>query len=145
MYFKLASWSCRHLAGIFECVCCIAVMIVTVESYVLPPPFLSGRAFLTFLLTEQMILQEPSERPFDLAAVPRDVKSHQQVEKKAPKDASQKAAADGGASKSSEAYEKLLNSIPQFAGFGKLFKVLQWSLVMVSSMVDDVIMMKIAI
>lgn len=153
MYFKLASWSCRHLAGIFECGCCIAVMIVTVESYVLPPPFLSGRAFLTFLLTEQMILQEPSERPFDLAAVPRDVKSHQQVEKKAPtrsekkaaKDASQKAAADGGASKSSEAYEKLLNSIPQFAGFGKLFKVLQWSLFVVSSMLDDVIMMKIAI
>ncbi|KAG0595341.1 hypothetical protein M758_UG158900 [Ceratodon purpureus] len=73
---------------------------------------------------------EPSERPFDLEAVPRDVKAHQQMEKKAPtrsekkaaKDASQKAAADGGASKSFEAYEKLLNSIPQFSGYGKLFK-----------------------
>ncbi|KAG0615004.1 hypothetical protein M758_5G007500 [Ceratodon purpureus] len=73
---------------------------------------------------------EPSERPFDLAAVPRDVKPQQQVEKKAPtskekkaaKDASKKAAADGGASNTFEAHEKLLNSIPQFAGFGKLFK-----------------------
>jgi len=73
---------------------------------------------------------EPSERPFDLAAVPKDVKSHPQAEKKAPtsrekkaaKDASQKAAANGGASNAFEAYEKLLNSIPQFAAFGKLFK-----------------------
>lgn len=44
-------------------------------------------------------------------------------EKKAAKDASQKAAADGGSANTFEAYEKLLNSIPQFAGFGKLFKV----------------------
>lgn len=81
-----------------------------------------------------MVLQEPSERPFDLAAVPKDVKPQQQVEKKAPtrsekkaaKDASQKA--DSEASNTFEAYEKLLNSIPQFAGFGKLFKVLQPSL-----------------
>ncbi|XP_024367632.1 coatomer subunit gamma-2 [Physcomitrium patens] len=72
---------------------------------------------------------EPTDRAFDLAAVPRDVKAHQQVEKKAPtgkekkaaKDASQKAA-EGKASNTFEAYEKLLNSIPQFAGFGKLFK-----------------------
>lgn len=77
-----------------------------------------------------MFLQEPTDRAFDLAAVPRDVKAHQQVEKKAPtgkekkaaKDASQKAA-EGKASNTFEAYEKLLNSIPQFAGFGKLFKV----------------------
>ena len=77
-------------------------------------------------------LQVPSERAFDVAAVPKDVKPQQQVEKKAPtsrdkkaaKDAVQKAAADGAASKTQEAYEKLLNSIPQFAGFGKLFKVL---------------------
>ena len=54
------------------------------------------------------------------------MKSHQQVEKKAPttsdmkaaKDASQKAA-NSGASKPFEAYEKLLNSIPQFASFWK--------------------------
>ena len=99
-----------------------------------------------------MILQEPSERPFDLAAVPTYVKSQQQVEKKAPtrsdkkaaKDASQKAA-DIGASKSFEAYEKLLNSIPQFAGFGKLFKVLQSFLFMVSTTVDDLVMMEVAI
>ncbi|KAG0575329.1 hypothetical protein KC19_VG337300 [Ceratodon purpureus] len=81
-------------------------------------------------LEASLQVYEPSEMPFDLEAVPRDVKAHQQMEKKAPtrsekkaaKDASQKAAADGGASKSFEAYEKLLNSIPQFSGFGKLFK-----------------------
>lgn len=79
-----------------------------------------------------MVLQEPSERPFDLAAVPRDLKPHLQVEKKAPtnrekkaaKDANLKAGADGGSYNTFEAYEKLLNAIPQFAGFGKLFKVL---------------------
>ncbi|XP_024376608.1 coatomer subunit gamma-2 [Physcomitrium patens] len=70
---------------------------------------------------------EPSERPFDLSAVPKDVKPQHQVEKKAPtrsekKAANLKAAADDGASKLFEDYEKLLNSIPQFAGFGKLFK-----------------------
>ena len=76
--------------------------------------------------------QEPSDRPFDLAAVPRDVKPQPQVEKKAPtnrekkaaKDVSLKAGADGGASNTFEAYERLLNAIPQFASFGKLFKVL---------------------
>lgn len=64
-----------------------------------------------------------------MAAVSRDVKPQQLVEKKAPtskkaaKDASQKTTANGGSPNSFEAYEKLLNSIPQFAGFGKLFKV----------------------
>ena len=75
-----------------------------------------------------MVMQESSDRPFDLAAVPRDVKQQLKVEKKAPtskgkkaaKDASKKAAADGGVADG--AYERLL--IPQFAGFGKLFKVL---------------------
>lgn len=69
---------------------------------------------------------ESSDRPFDLAVVPRDVKQQLKVKKKAPtskekkaaKDASQKAAADGGVADG--AYERLL--IPQFAGFGKLFK-----------------------
>ena len=75
-------------------------------------------------------MQELSDRPFDLAAVPKDVKQQPQVEKNAPtskekkaaKDASQKAAADGAVADG--AYERLLNAIPQFAGFGKLFKVL---------------------
>lgn len=94
-----------------------------------------------------MVLQEPSERPFDLAAVPKDEKPHPQVEKKAPTRSEKKAAkdtiqkADGGASNTFEAYEKLLNSIPQFAGFGKLFKVLQLPLCYLS-VVDEVIMMK---
>lgn len=66
-----------------------------------------------------------------MAAVSRDVKPQPQVEKKAPtskkaaKDASQKASANGGSPNTFEAYERLLNSIPQFAGFGKLFKVLR--------------------
>lgn len=105
-----------------------------------PTSIIIGRNYvLPSLLNQQVILQEPSDRPFDLGAVSKDVRSHQQVEKKAPtrsekkaaKNASQKAAADGGASKSFEAYEKLLNSIPQFASFGKLFTVRQSSLFVV--------------
>lgn len=98
-----------------------------------------------------MDLQEPSERPFDLAAVPKDVKPLPQVEKKAPTRSEKKAAkdahqkADSGASNTFEAYEKLLNSIPQFAGFGKLFKVLQPALCVLSSMEDKVTMMKAVI
>lgn len=96
---------------------------------------LSEEDCLTCLLTLLVVLQEPSERPFDLAAVPKDVKPQLQVEKKAPtsrekkaaKDASQKAAADGGPLSTYEAYEKLLNSIPEFAGFGKLSKVVHVS------------------
>jgi coatomer protein complex subunit gamma len=83
-----------------------------------------------FIVELMMVMQESSDRPFDLAAVPRDVKQQLKVEKKAPtskekkaaKDASQKAAADGAVADG--AYERLLNAIPQFAGFGKLFKVL---------------------
>jgi hypothetical protein len=45
-------------------------------------------------------------------------------EKKSAKDASLKAGPNSGASNTFEAYERLLNAVPQFAGFGKLFKVL---------------------
>jgi hypothetical protein len=74
-------------------------------------------------------LQEASERPFDIAAVPKDVKPQATVEKKSAtskkvgKDVSQNTTANGGLSSGPDSYEKLLNSIPEFAGFGKLFKV----------------------
>jgi coatomer protein complex subunit gamma len=75
---------------------------------------------------------EPSERPFDVAAVSTEVKPQPFTEKKAPtskkagKDTNQKVTANGGGlpgHKTSDSYERLLNSIPEFAGFGKLFKV----------------------
>jgi coatomer protein complex subunit gamma len=74
---------------------------------------------------------EPSERPFDVAAVSTEVKPQPFTEKKAPtskkagKDTNQKVTANGGGlpgHKTSDSYERLLNSIPEFAGFGKLFK-----------------------
>ncbi|CAK9858868.1 unnamed protein product [Sphagnum jensenii] len=71
---------------------------------------------------------EASERPFDIAAVPKDVKPQATVEKKSAtskkvgKDVSQNTTANGGLSSGPDSYEKLLNSIPEFAGFGKLFK-----------------------
>ncbi|CAK9218113.1 unnamed protein product [Sphagnum troendelagicum] len=74
---------------------------------------------------------EPSERPFDVAAVSTEVKPQPFTEKKAPtskkagKDTNQIATANGGGlpgHKTSDSYERLLNSIPEFAGFGKLFK-----------------------
>ncbi len=67
-----------------------------------------------------------------MAAVSTEVKPQPFTEKKAPtskkagKDTNQKATANGGGlpgHKTSDSYERLLNSIPEFAGFGKLFKV----------------------
>lgn len=77
-----------------------------------------------------------------MAAVPKDTKPRHQTEKKAPtskekkaaKDASKKSA-EGGASNTFEAYEKLLNSIPMFAGFGKLFKVILELMFSLSTMI----------
>ncbi|CAI7783105.1 unnamed protein product [Closterium sp. NIES-53] len=68
--------------------------------------------------------EEPSEAPFDIDSVPKEVKGLAPAKagaKKAAKEAAAAKAAGGGAS-ASEAYEKLLNSIPEFATFGKLFK-----------------------
>ncbi|CAI5935185.1 unnamed protein product [Closterium sp. NIES-64] len=67
---------------------------------------------------------EPSEAAFDIDSVPKEVKGLPPAKvgaKKAAKEAAAAKAAGGGAS-ASEAYEKLLNSIPEFATFGKLFK-----------------------
>eukprot|EP00897_Mesotaenium_endlicherianum_P003909 jgi/Mesen1/3546/ME000198S02746 len=69
-------------------------------------------------------------RPFDLAAVPREVRGlpmdrRAPGAKKAAKDAAQKATSNGmptSAAAASEAYQKLLNAVPEFSSFGKLFK-----------------------
>lgn len=65
-----------------------------------------------------------------MSAVPREMKHQPMLEKKTPaskkaaKEAGQKAFANGHlTSSASDAYEKLLNSFPEFSGFGKLFKV----------------------
>lgn len=69
------------------------------------------------------IVQEPSEVPFNLSAVPKEVKPQPLAEKKAPskKPPSYGASTNGSASPV-DAYEKLLSSIPEFSIFGPLFK-----------------------
>ncbi|KAJ4964927.1 hypothetical protein NE237_016776 [Protea cynaroides] len=66
---------------------------------------------------------EPSEESFDIDSVPKEVKSQPLAEKKAP---GKKPAALGalptGPTSTIDAYEKLLSSIPEFSGFGQLFK-----------------------
>ncbi|XP_010530844.1 PREDICTED: coatomer subunit gamma-like [Tarenaya hassleriana] len=66
---------------------------------------------------------EPSEEPFDVASVPKEVKSQPIAEKKAQGKKPTGLGAPLAASASgSDSYERLLSSIPEFAGFGKLFK-----------------------
>eukprot|EP00245_Coleochaete_scutata_P011586 TRINITY_DN4319_c0_g2_i1.p1 TRINITY_DN4319_c0_g2~~TRINITY_DN4319_c0_g2_i1.p1 ORF type:complete len:907 (-),score=212.04 TRINITY_DN4319_c0_g2_i1:451-3171(-) len=74
---------------------------------------------------------EATDRPFDLDSVPKEVRGIPVTDKKsaggkkAAKEAAGKASANGGMASgaaASEAYEKLLNSIPEFATYGKLFK-----------------------
>lgn len=72
-----------------------------------------------------MFLQEPSEEPFDIDSVPREVKSQPLAEKKAPgKKPTGLGAPPSAPTSTVDAYEKLLSSIPEYASFGKLFKVL---------------------
>lgn len=69
-------------------------------------------------------MQNPSEEPFDINSVPREVKSQPLAEKKAPgKKPTGLGAPPSGPPSTADAYERLLSSIPEFAGFGKLFKV----------------------
>ena len=56
--------------------------------------------------------------------MPKEIKSQQLAEKKAPgKKPTGLGAPPTGPAATVDAYEKLLSSIPQFAAFGKLFKV----------------------
>ncbi|CAN6301654.1 unnamed protein product [Urochloa humidicola] len=64
---------------------------------------------------------EPSEKPFDISSVSREVRSRPFQEKKAP--GKKAPAADAPAPVSAaDAYHKMLSSIPEFSGFGRLFK-----------------------
>lgn len=57
--------------------------------------------------------------------MPKEVKSHTLAEKKAPgKKPTGLGAIPSGPSSTADAYEKMLSAIPEFANFGKLFKVL---------------------
>ena len=69
-------------------------------------------------------MQEPSEESFDINSVPKEVKTHPLVEKKAPgKKQIGLGAPPSGPPSTVDGYEKLLSSIPEFGNFGKLFKV----------------------
>lgn len=71
-----------------------------------------------------MCMQEPSEEPFDIDCVSREVKSQPLAEKKAPgKKPTGLGAPPSGPTSTVDAYEKLLSSIPEYASFGKPFKV----------------------
>lgn len=71
-------------------------------------------------------IQEPSEEPFDINSVPREIKAQPLAEKKGPsKKPAGLAALPTAPATTVDAYEKLLSSIPEFVDFGKLFKVLQ--------------------
>ncbi|XP_042494327.1 coatomer subunit gamma-2 isoform X2 [Macadamia integrifolia] len=66
---------------------------------------------------------EPSEEPFDIDAVPKEVKSQPLAEKKAPgKKPTGLDAPPAVPTSTVDAYEKLLSSIPELSGFGQLFK-----------------------
>ncbi|CAL5329106.1 unnamed protein product [Camellia sinensis] len=68
-------------------------------------------------------VQEPSDEPFDIDSVPKEVKSLPLAEKKAPgKKPTGLGAAPTAPTSTVDAYEKLLSSIPEFSSFGKLFK-----------------------
>jgi coatomer protein complex subunit gamma len=70
-------------------------------------------------------LQEPSDAPFDISSVPKETKSQPLAEKKSTgkKPTGPASAVSGPVSTVDASYEKLLSSIPEFADFGKLFKV----------------------
>ncbi|CAI9769885.1 unnamed protein product [Fraxinus pennsylvanica] len=69
-------------------------------------------------------IQDPSEEPFDLNSVPKEVKAQPLAEKKAPgrKPPTGLGTLPAGPTSAADAYERLLSSIPEFASFGKLFK-----------------------
>ncbi|KAK6120957.1 hypothetical protein DH2020_045297 [Rehmannia glutinosa] len=68
-------------------------------------------------------VQNPTEEPFDISSVPKDVKSQPLAEKKAPgKKQTGLGAPPPAPTSAADAYERLLSAIPEFASFGKLFK-----------------------
>ncbi|KAF8684302.1 hypothetical protein HU200_044353 [Digitaria exilis] len=65
---------------------------------------------------------EPSEEPFDISLVSREVRLLPLQEKKAPGKKAPAAAAAPAPVSAVDAYQKMLSSIPEFSGFGRLFK-----------------------
>ncbi|KAI7980856.1 Coatomer subunit gamma [Camellia lanceoleosa] len=79
---------------------------------------------LSVLGCVSMLVQEPSEEPFDIDSVPKEVKSLPLAEKKAPsKKPTGLGATPTAPTSTVDVYEKLLSSIPEFSSFEKLFKV----------------------
>ena len=73
--------------------------------------------------------QEPSEEPFDLDSVSKEIKSQPLAEKKGSGKKSKGLGVPPTTLTSSvDAYEKMLRSIEEFSDFGKLFKVLPFAL-----------------
>lgn len=71
-----------------------------------------------------MWAQEPSEEPFDIDSVPKEIKSQPLSEKKGSGKKSNGLGAPPITFASSvDAYEKMLRSVEEFSDFGKLFKV----------------------
>ncbi|GLT30577.1 hypothetical protein SLA2020_053700 [Shorea laevis] len=65
----------------------------------------------------------PSEEPFDIHSVPKEVKTQPLAEKKAPgKKPAGLGAPPSGPATTVDAYEGLLSSVPEFSNFGRLFK-----------------------
>ncbi|CAK9142569.1 unnamed protein product [Ilex paraguariensis] len=68
-------------------------------------------------------IQEPSDDPFDIDSVPKEVKSQPLAEKKAPgKKPTGLGAPPTVPASTVDNYEMLLSSIPEFSNFGRLFK-----------------------
>ncbi|XP_024966959.1 coatomer subunit gamma isoform X2 [Cynara cardunculus var. scolymus] len=66
---------------------------------------------------------EPTEEPFDISSVPKEVKSQPLAEKKAAgKKSTALGAPPASLTSAVDTYEKLLSSIPEFSTFGQLFK-----------------------
>ncbi|KAG0500693.1 hypothetical protein HPP92_000765 [Vanilla planifolia] len=66
---------------------------------------------------------EPSEEPFNISAVSKEVKPQPLTEKKIQgKKPSGFGVSSNGVTQSVDTYEKLLSSFPEFSGFGPLFK-----------------------
>lgn len=71
-----------------------------------------------------MYVQVPSDEPFDISSVPREVKVQPLAEKKAPsKNPTGLGAPYTGSTATVDAYERLLSSIREFSSFSQLFKV----------------------
>jgi coatomer protein complex subunit gamma len=75
------------------------------------------------MLTSSRTSQEPSEEPFDISLVSREAKSQPLQDKKAPGKKAPAGAPALAPVSAVDAYQKVLSSITEFSGFGRLFKV----------------------